>query len=85
MIDSQDAPSPLPVVEVLGLKKSYGAVEALRGIDFSISSGAVVGFLGPNGAGKSTAIKILTGFLAADEGAARICGLDVEPDSLEVK
>ena len=85
MTNSQDASSPLPVVEVSGLKKSYGTVEALRGIDFSISSGAVVGFLGPNGAGKSTAIKILTGFLAADEGSARICGLDVEADSLEVK
>ena len=73
------------VVEVVGLRKAYGPVEALRGVSFRIPAGQVVGLLGPNGAGKTTAIKILTGFLAADEGQARVAGFDVEQDPLEVK
>jgi ABC-2 type transport system ATP-binding protein len=73
------------VVEVVGLRKAYGPVEALRGVSFRIPAGQVVGLLGPNGAGKTTAIKILTGFLAADEGQARVAGFDLEVDPLEVK
>jgi len=73
------------VVDVRSLEKSYGEVQALRGIDFSIPAGSVVGFLGPNGAGKTTAIKILTGSLAADGGSARVCGFDVEADSMQAR
>ncbi len=73
------------VVAVAGLHKTYGAVAALRGVSFSVPRGAIVGFLGPNGAGKTTAIRILTGFLAADAGSATVCGLDVARDALEVK
>ncbi len=73
------------VVQVVGLKKAYGTVQALRGIDFQIPAGQVVGFLGPNGAGKTTAMKILTGFLGADEGRAVVCGHDVALEPLEVK
>ena len=73
------------VVEVKGLEKSYGSVKALRGIDFSVPAGSVLGFLGPNGAGKTTAIKILTGYLAADAGTVEVCGMPVTTASLEVK
>ena len=66
------------MVEVKGLRKLYGAFEALRGVTFSIAPGEVVGFLGPNGAGKTTTMKILTGFLRATAGDARIAGFDVD-------
>ena len=77
--------NPSAVVRVSGLEKSYGPVKALRGIAFEVPAGSVLGFLGPNGAGKTTAIKIMTGYLAADAGKVEICGLDVAKQPLEVK
>ena len=74
-----------PVVSVRGLVKNYGSVRALRGIDFDVPPGSILGFLGPNGAGKTTAIKILCGYLAADEGTVSVCGLDGATQALEVK
>ncbi|MDX1994958.1 MAG: ABC transporter ATP-binding protein [bacterium] len=65
------------MIEVENLKKSYGLIEALRGVTFSVGAGEIVGLLGPNGAGKSTTIKILTGYMHPDEGSVRIDGLDV--------
>lgn len=73
------------VVEVSGVSKCYGDLIALSGANFSISSGQVVGLLGPNGAGKTTAMKILTGYLAADEGSASICGVSIEESPTEAK
>ena len=73
------------VVQVKDLHKRYGDVHALRGLDLEVYAGQIVGFLGPNGAGKTTAIKILSGFLAADSGSASICGFDSETQGLEVK
>lgn len=73
------------MIEVDRLSKSYGSAQALRGISFRVARGEVVGFLGPNGAGKSTTMKILTGFLLPTSGAARVGGLDVVEDSLEVR
>ncbi|NJL57041.1 ATP-binding cassette domain-containing protein [bacterium] len=65
------------MIEVKGVTKAYGQIEALRGIDFNVQDGEIVGLLGPNGAGKSTTIKILTGYLHPDEGTVMIDGLDV--------
>ncbi|MGA0058213.1 MAG: ATP-binding cassette domain-containing protein [Planctomycetota bacterium] len=73
------------MIEVDRLSKSYGSAHALRGITFAVQRGEVVGFLGPNGAGKSTTMKILTGFLLPSSGGARVAGLDVVEDSLEVR
>ncbi len=82
---SPDAPGSSTVIEVRDLSRNYGAVQALRGVSFTVPRGCIAAFLGPNGAGKTTAIRILTGFLAADSGTARICGLDVAAEAIEVK
>jgi ABC-2 type transport system ATP-binding protein len=76
---------PVDVVEVDGLRRSYGAFEALKGVSFQIRAGQIVGLLGPNGAGKSTTMKILTGWLAPTGGTARVCGVDVLDDPLEAR
>ncbi|MEO0481061.1 MAG: ATP-binding cassette domain-containing protein [Planctomycetota bacterium] len=73
------------MIEVESLSKSYGSHRALDAISFSVERGEVVGFLGPNGAGKSTTMRILTGFLSATSGTARVLGHDVERDSLAVR
>lgn len=73
------------MIEVRDLAKSYGAFQALRGISFDVPRGQVLGFLGPNGAGKSTTMKILTCYLAATAGGAKIGGHDIAEDSLEVR
>ena len=65
------------MINVHNITKRYGAIEALRGVSFSIEPGEIVGLLGPNGAGKSTAIKIITGFLHPDDGWVEIDGKDV--------
>jgi len=64
-------------IEVKNISKSYGAQKALDNLSFSIKKGEIVGFLGPNGAGKSTLMKILTTYLAADEGTALVNEQDV--------
>ncbi len=67
----------VPAVEVHGLTKSYGETKALKGIDFEIERGTVLGVLGPNGAGKTTAVRILTTLTKPDSGTALIDGIDV--------
>jgi len=74
-----------PAVEVIGLAKRYGDVEAVRGIDFSVGAGEIFGFLGPNGAGKTTTIKILCTLLQATAGTARLAGIDVAASPDEVR
>lgn len=69
-----------PAISVEGLKYSYGKTEAVKGINFEIAPGEILGFLGPNGAGKSTTIKILTGQLRPDSGTARVLGFDASQD-----
>jgi ABC-2 type transport system ATP-binding protein len=65
-----------PVIEVENLYKSYGPVEAVRGLSFAVEEGEVFGLLGPNGAGKTSTVEILEGLRVADRGAVRVCGLD---------
>ena len=72
-------------IEAEGLRKSYGDVEALNGIDLSVPAGTVLGLLGPNGAGKTTAVRILTTLLPPDGGSARVAGLDVASEAPELR
>ncbi len=68
------------MIHVDNITKSYGNIQALRGVSFDIQPGEIVGLLGPNGAGKSTAIKIITGYLHPDAGSVEIDGKDVLSD-----
>jgi ABC-2 type transport system ATP-binding protein len=72
-------------VEVIGLNKVFGEQYAVRDASFSVRKGEVLGFLGPNGAGKSTTMKIITCFIPPTSGAVKVCGYDVENDSMEVR
>lgn len=73
------------MIEVSGLVKSYGPIQAVKDIQFRVKKGEVVGFLGPNGAGKSTTMKIITGSMAPTAGSVRVAGFDVFEDPIEVK
>ncbi len=66
------------MIEIEGLTKRFGSVTAVAGLSLKVGKGEVLGFLGPNGAGKSTTMKMVTGYLAPDEGKVRVCGYDVE-------
>ena len=67
-------------VHVEGLKKNYGAVHALDGLDMEVAPGTIFGFLGPNGAGKTTTLRILTGLARPTSGKAQVAGLDILKD-----
>src|SRR5436853_5499117 len=73
------------MIEVEKLTKNYGPFTAIRDVSFSVAPGDIVGFLGPNGAGKSTTMRILSCFMPASSGSARVAGYDVFRDSLEVR
>src|ERR1700693_4418585 len=73
------------VIEVRDLTKSFGAVKAVDHVSFTVNKGEILGFLGPNGAGKTTTMRILTGYMPATSGTARIAGFDVFGDSLDVR
>jgi ABC-2 type transport system ATP-binding protein len=73
------------LIEVEHLTKSYGQARAVNDISFKVEKGEILGFLGPNGAGKTTTMRILTGYLPATGGTARVAGFDVFEDSMEVR
>ena len=73
------------MIEVQDLSKTYGPVTAVDHVSFTVNKGEILGFLGPNGAGKTTTMRILTGFMPATSGTARVAGFDVFNDSLEVR
>ncbi|MEA2672325.1 MAG: type transport system ATP-binding protein [Chloroflexota bacterium] len=66
----------MPAIAVEGLRKSYGGVEAVRGLSFEVAEGEVFGLLGPNGAGKTTVVEILEGYRRRDAGSAAVLGVD---------
>jgi ABC-2 type transport system ATP-binding protein len=75
----------LPIIEVRGVTKSFGEIQALRGVDLTIEEGTVYGLLGPNGAGKTTAVRVLATLLIPDSGTATVAGLDVCRDAAALR
>ena len=73
------------MIEVDQLSKSYGSTDAIKDVTFTVEPGEILGFLGPNGAGKTTTMRILTGYLPATSGTARVAGKDVHADSMAVR
>src|SRR4051794_21096641 len=73
------------MIHVDNVTKYFGPILAVDHISFRVAAGEIVGFLGPNGAGKSTTIRILTSYLPATSGIARVAGFDVMNESLDVR
>src|SRR5436305_9239449 len=73
------------MIQVTRLTKNYGAIKAVDDISFAVGKGEIVGFLGPNGAGKSTTLRILTTYLPATSGVAKVGGYDVMTESMDVR
>jgi ABC-2 type transport system ATP-binding protein len=82
--DTTPAP-PEPAISVRGLRKSFGDVRALAGVDLEVPPGTVLGLLGPNGAGKTTAVRVMTTLLRPDEGEVRVAGLDAVEDATALR
>ncbi len=73
------------MIEVEKLTKIYGSTKVIDDVSFSVERGSILGFLGPNGAGKTTTMRILTGYIPATSGSAKIAGYDVHSSSMKVK
>ena len=73
------------VIETNDLRKQFGGVEALRGVDLAVLAGSICGFLGRNGAGKTTTVKILLGMVHPTAGRARVFGLAADATSASVE
>ncbi len=72
-------------IQVASLTKLYDTQKAVDDISFELKKGEIVGFLGPNGAGKSTTMKIITTYLPATSGSVKVCGFDVQEQSMDVR
>jgi ABC-2 type transport system ATP-binding protein len=85
LTDNGKGSAPQPAIEVRELTKTFGEVQAVRGVDFEVSMGEVFGFLGPNGAGKTTTINMLCTLAKPTSGAARVAGHDVVRERDDVR
>jgi len=74
-----------PIIQIKGLKKSYGKQQVLNHIDLEVEAGQIIGYIGPNGAGKSTTVRILIGLDGDFEGEVFLNGIDVRKDPLAIK
>ena len=81
----QDRENRPPVVEIRGLKKHYGKLTALDGLDLTVRQGEIFGFLGPNGSGKTTAMNCMLALLSYESGSVKIFGEEMRPDSYGIK
>ncbi len=72
-------------IQVNNITKTYGTQKALDNVSFEVNEGEITGFLGPNGAGKSTMMKIITCYIPPTEGSVKVCGFDINDNSLEVR
>ncbi len=77
--------SQSPTISVENVSKSYGKIEALKGVSLQVEQGAVLGLLGPNGAGKTTLVKILSSLIKPSSGRARVAGFDVVEETRQVR
>src|SRR5262245_31151125 len=75
----------MAIIQVNGLSKTYGSVQALNGISFTVEQGEIIGLLGPDGGGKTTTVKILSCYLQPTEGSASVAGYDVVEQPQEVQ
>jgi ABC-2 type transport system ATP-binding protein len=74
-----------PMIDVRNLTRSFGPIEAVRGVSFEVGKGEILGFLGPNGAGKTTTMRMLTCYTPPTSGTALVGGHDIRTDSLAVR
>lgn len=75
----------MPIIETVGLTKSYGKARGIIDVNLRVEAGEIFGFIGPNGAGKSTTIRTLLNFIFPTSGSAKVFGLDVVQDSVRIK
>src|SRR3989338_7463289 len=74
-----------PAIVATNVRKSFGAIQALSGVDLTVERGTILGLLGPNGAGKTTLVRILTTLMKPDQGSASVHGYDVVAESDKVR
>jgi ABC-2 type transport system ATP-binding protein len=80
-----DQPPPIPAVQTVDLSRSFGSMNALKGLNLTVNQGDLFGFIGSNGAGKTTTLRILATFLTPTAGAAHVLGSDVVRDADQVR
>ncbi len=73
------------MIKVENLTKTYGNIVAIDNISFQVGKGEILGFLGPNGAGKTTTMRMITGYMPANEGTVEVSGFDIADDAIKAK